>query len=487
MFKISSHEELSLMRMRHAFRSSGIISAFVAAAFLIPLLIFSFFLVQETKYQMTTVLNKKIVLTLVILTIFILFIVFIWLAIDHFLNTMSVYVALTCAAVSVLFLLLFSQRISALRDLNGNPGSLSLTFTTAYTIITAYVFFVHAGRVWLLQRNDRKVLARVLSGDTFWHSILTPLPFRYGHQSKLLKNTLVAIVLSLAKVIHGVTLFVMMFAFGAFLFTVTMWIADIYAVVIGRTEIRQVFNEYNPFVSDGRLNLIKNIVLVYAVLAVFIFVFVKLTVWIKCIAQWLIRATYEQLVKIDNRNPILFLRSFADDQVTLPSSPFYFKYWLAESRRRRLDHELVERFSKIGPVVAVGRPGEKNLPFGAARRYVQDSDWKRKVIELAESAVGIVIVADDSPGIEWEIRNMLTERFVEKTLFLANPNGDSIGLNTHTILGPLLTKERTLFKDFFIVGAHRIGKKWKLLTSKRFVGDDFVVCCLSFFRRDSQV
>jgi hypothetical protein len=124
-------------------------------------------------------------------------------------------------------------------------------------------------------------------------------------------------------------------------------------------------------------------------------------------ARWFCRASYAEQVERDHRPQILFLRSFQDDQVHLPEIGFIRRilrtFFSPAIRGRRLDHFLIELFSRYGPALALGNPGEKHLPFGAARVYCTHNCWKAKVAEIANRADYVLLVADSTPGVEWEI------------------------------------------------------------------------------------
>ena len=60
-------------------------------------------------------------------------------------------------------------------------------------------------------------------------------------------------------------------------------------------------------------------------------------------------------------------------------------------------------FADIGPVVAVGIPGETVAPIGSARIYFEDSDWRANVEYLMSISRLVIIQADISEGLEWEI------------------------------------------------------------------------------------
>jgi hypothetical protein len=147
-------------------------------------------------------------------------------------------------------------------------------------------------------------------------------------------------------------------------------------------------------------------------------------------ARWFSRASYAEQVERDPRQPILFLRSFQDDQVHLPERGLLWRWIRAllapGMRGRRLDHFLVESFSRYGPALALGNPGEKQLPFGAARVYCTHDTWKDQVAEIANRANYVVLVADSTPGVEWEIWHFLTPAWREKTLFIVAPKSKDL-------------------------------------------------------------
>lgn len=111
------------------------------------------------------------------------------------------------------------------------------------------------------------------------------------------------------------------------------------------------------------------------------------------------------VIATSDKKPILYLRSFALDQednektfhiyggITAPINPF--------------ESSLAWAFSDAGPLVAIGRPGEKFATTGAARVYVSDDEWQEKVFELAEDAAFIVWVYGKTGGLRWEIAQLV--------------------------------------------------------------------------------
>lgn len=126
----------------------------------------------------------------------------------------------------------------------------------------------------------------------------------------------------------------------------------------------------------------------------------------------------------DPRAPVLFLRSFEDDQFDFQRPPWqlrlrWFDLW---SFRRNVDEAMVDEVAQYGPVVALGRPGESAAPFGAWRHYATHADWQDVVESTARRARAIVLVAGDSPGLRWEFDLVRREDLLERTVLLFHPD-----------------------------------------------------------------
>ena len=87
--------------------------------------------------------------------------------------------------------------------------------------------------------------------------------------------------------------------------------------------------------------------------------------------------TADEVLARDARPPVLYLRSFRDDDATHA----VFERWLLRLNYRS-EEELAATFAEVGPLVAVGRPGEVLPHLGAARFYFRDDEWKDRVAEL---------------------------------------------------------------------------------------------------------
>jgi hypothetical protein len=200
--------------------------------------------------------------------------------------------------------------------------------------------------------------------------------------------------------------------------------------------------------------------------------------------RFLSRQSFEKQVGRDKRAPILFLRAFKDDQAVLPRGGFFHRLLRAELGQRRLDHLLVEEFARFGPIVALGRPGQRIRPFGAARVYVGHENWQARVTELAEKARHIVLVADEGPGVEWEIETMATSPFQAKTMFLTAQRGGD--LRACAQLQPQLNAVKVHSAAKVIAAFHRSDGGSTVFHTAKPTPESYVVALQAFFRRDQR-
>tara|TARA_R110001599_G_scaffold55425_9_gene153416 strand:- start:1080 stop:3869 length:2790 start_codon:yes stop_codon:yes gene_type:complete len=124
------------------------------------------------------------------------------------------------------------------------------------------------------------------------------------------------------------------------------------------------------------------------------------------------------------KRPILFLRSFEDDQLDFKRSwkdPFgrWVDLW---SFRRNVDELLVDEFEQYGPIIALGKPGDKQRKFGASRKFSTHQEWKSVVRNAAHRAQAIIVAAGETPGLLWEYDLIRNASYLEKTLFLFPPS-----------------------------------------------------------------
>lgn len=118
----------------------------------------------------------------------------------------------------------------------------------------------------------------------------------------------------------------------------------------------------------------------------------------------------------DRRPPVLVLRQFGDD--FLESGRMSF------GGAPTFEHFVAGELTRIGPVVAIGRPGERLQPLGASRDYLADSDWQTAVTTTIGDAALVVFVLGDSENLLWEFRKTIETHGKKRTLIVVPPLTD---------------------------------------------------------------
>jgi hypothetical protein len=123
----------------------------------------------------------------------------------------------------------------------------------------------------------------------------------------------------------------------------------------------------------------------------------------------------------DPRKPILFLRSFVDDDLTVLRTVRVFDR--LQTVKLRFEDAIADELSRYGPFLAIGRPDEWLPRTGAAREYVGEGEWRDRVSGLADEALVIVVSLGRSEGMEWELRHLIARRQIGKVIILVPPRG----------------------------------------------------------------
>ena len=117
----------------------------------------------------------------------------------------------------------------------------------------------------------------------------------------------------------------------------------------------------------------------------------------------------DEAMALDPRPPVLYLRSFRDDGETFVDDAYGGGAWLLRAMRLgSAEEKMVPILSQLGPVIAIGKPGEPLPELGAARLYVDHRDWQQRVLELMQQASLVVVRVGASPGVLWEIDQALS-------------------------------------------------------------------------------
>jgi hypothetical protein len=70
------------------------------------------------------------------------------------------------------------------------------------------------------------------------------------------------------------------------------------------------------------------------------------------------------------------------------------------------EESLVRYFETFGPVIAIGKPGERLATPGASRMYVEDARWQDAIRAELERAQAVVVQPGSTSGVRWELEQI---------------------------------------------------------------------------------
>jgi hypothetical protein len=91
--------------------------------------------------------------------------------------------------------------------------------------------------------------------------------------------------------------------------------------------------------------------------------------------------------------------------------------------QRRLEEErLAKTLGRcLGPVIAIGRPGEALPELGAYRLYISDQHWKKQLLQMLEQSQLVVMRLGASGGVLWEMKQSIDHLTPSKIVLYSEP------------------------------------------------------------------
>jgi hypothetical protein len=145
------------------------------------------------------------------------------------------------------------------------------------------------------------------------------------------------------------------------------------------------------------------------------------------LARMWARVSAERLRARDPRPPVLYLRSFEDDDLVLPavlSARRPFLELFAVRGSDPFEESIAWQVSAYGPVVAIGRPGRSIASLGAARDLLPDDVWRKGVSERMAAARAIIVTIGSTDGLRWEMAQLVSGGYLERSVFVVPPTDD---------------------------------------------------------------
>jgi hypothetical protein len=125
----------------------------------------------------------------------------------------------------------------------------------------------------------------------------------------------------------------------------------------------------------------------------------------------------DHLLEYDPRPPVVFLRSFTDDDRKIRMARTGDK-----PVRIGFEDALSEIFCRIGPFIALGSRKDFIPRLGAARSYRDDSVWQAKAERWMRDASWILYMLGFGESLKWETAQIARYRLFNKALFLFAPD-----------------------------------------------------------------
>lgn len=139
----------------------------------------------------------------------------------------------------------------------------------------------------------------------------------------------------------------------------------------------------------------------------------------------------EDVLAEDKRPPVLYLRSFRDEDADKGLSGVLRSGAATDARPladsviawgTREQEALAVLLRQVGPYVAVGKPGEPIPEVGAARMYLSDDQWQARVGRLIDEASLVVVRAGATEGLRWEVGQLVRRARPTSLLFVLPAN-----------------------------------------------------------------
>ena len=139
-------------------------------------------------------------------------------------------------------------------------------------------------------------------------------------------------------------------------------------------------------------------------------------------AERIMQPTARETLIEDQRPPILYLRSFLDDDAVLPEAGNGLRGEV-ETHAAGFEVMLAGQLRRFGPLIAIGKPGEGLSRLGASRSYFQDDEWQGAIRGWMDEARLIAVMVGFTHGVHWEIGQLLERGHLGKVVFIFPPRG----------------------------------------------------------------
>jgi hypothetical protein len=129
----------------------------------------------------------------------------------------------------------------------------------------------------------------------------------------------------------------------------------------------------------------------------------------------------DRALSLDCRAPVLFLRSFVDDQTVTAGASDVLLHENTVADITRLEEIIALEMWRFGPVVALNDPSSNQANLGAAKVSVSDSDWKDVIVDWMDQSSAICVMLGAGANLKWEIEQIIARDHAAKTVLICPP------------------------------------------------------------------
>lgn len=137
-------------------------------------------------------------------------------------------------------------------------------------------------------------------------------------------------------------------------------------------------------------------------------------------SRLLMATPVHEAINFDGQKHVLFLRCFHEDRQQGSFNREAGRFGLTA------EEAITYSFSRLGTVIAVGRPGESIRVPGALRLYIADDNWQAVVGDIMQRAAAVVFLTGVSEGLGWEINYAMRNVPYDRMCFVSAPSSPFI-------------------------------------------------------------
>ena len=128
-----------------------------------------------------------------------------------------------------------------------------------------------------------------------------------------------------------------------------------------------------------------------------------------------------EMRQVDRRKPLFLIRSFRDDMTTI-ARPLSWRAFLGGFQMRlTLEETVVNALWRFGPVITIGRPGDRLRPLGAAREYLGEDEWRPRVHEYLTESQALVTILGATLNLTWEYERVAEHKLAGRLMAIVPP------------------------------------------------------------------